>query len=101
MKITKEQLKQIIKEELEAVIEYNEPTPNRGIPKIKRYGEYQGILEKEFADFQPDVTAERYFDYSDIDALENFYNDMLDHQDGGVVSSFIEFVGQVIRSLGG
>jgi len=103
MKITKEQLKQIIKEELEIVLlEYPDPTPDRGIPKIKGFDRYQEILENEFGNYQPDVTAERYFDYSDVDALETFRNQMINFQDGGgVITRFIDFVSDVVRSLGG
>ena len=103
MRITKEQLKQIIKEELETVLlEYPDPTPDRGIPKIKGFERYQDILENEFGDYQPAVAAERHFDFSDVDQLENFRNRMMEFQDGGgVVTRFIDFVSDVMQSLGG
>jgi len=101
MKITKEQLKRIIKEEIE---EMNDPvtgeTPDRGIPQIKGYDKIQNVLEQEFGNYQPDVASiadELYM--VTPDQVEEFRNQLMNYQDGSVVSDFIGFVSEVIEEM--
>jgi hypothetical protein len=111
MKITKEQLKQIIKEELEIVLfEYPDPTPDRGIPKIKEYEYLQSILEDEFGDYQPAVAVRRHdLDSSHTASLEELRNQLLRYEhlkdeDNKLkypaVSGFINFINHVVDELG-
>jgi hypothetical protein len=99
MKITKEQLQQIIKEELEEMM--SQPVPGVNMENWMEktlWVAYHGLDSTGEGTDTVDNVA-RNFDFSDVDAMENFRNNVLNYQDAGLMSGFAKYITAVIDEL--
>ena len=113
MKLTTEQIRQLIKEELAEMVHTEQRydqvemdrVPPRGIPQIKKFANLQKELEQYFGDHQPAAAAERFDPYQ-ADKMEDLIYRLereMDNQGGqdptGAISNFTKFIRQVVEEL--